>query len=615
MDKIIYGFILYILYLTLNESFLQFMFSKSPVQNQLYGAEVKRNPYPDQNSLDIIKNCISIKYGIGTIDPLYHFGDLVFNEVMADPTPVVRLPNAEFIELKNTSGFSVNIRNWILTVNGREKILPDQFIKADSFLILSGTGGNVLLGKYGTTIEIPGFSLPNDGFCLKLFSDGKVLIDSLNYTPSMQRAGFANGGYSLERIDPHRWCGAETNWETSISEDGGTPGTENSVFAVNPDTSPPVILNVRVVTADLLEVVVSEIPDIVSISGALFSYQPALPPPDSIRFDHVLKKYSIYFPVGSMISGIYYDLISSGLTDECGNRAAADHHEFWYYLPKPGDLLISEVLFNPFAGGVDFVEIFNHSGLKIHLEDLYLASFDDSHKIKSLFPLSTQFEVLGDGQYAAFTSSPSLLLTNYNSLCPDCIYGMSKFPVYTQDEGWVVLVNKELTFIDQFHYLKQMHDPLLADVKGVSLERISFSKPAEDPLNWHSASATVGFATPGYQNSSAEVISQKMPMVTIEPKIFSPNGDGLNDRLLIKLSPGEPGWIVNIRIYNDNGMEIRRLANNLSIGSQDVIEWDGTKENHQKAGLGIYIISVDLFGLQHGSNQYKTACVLTDRLE
>ena len=615
MDKIIYGFILYVAYLTLNESCPQFMFTSDSTKNLGHFRKTSKSTDTVQISHVVTSNYILGRYKGSVIEAPCHFGDLVFNEIMADPTPVVKLPNAEFIELKNTSGFPVNIKNWILEVNARQKILPDQLIKADSFLILSGTGGNPLWDKYGANVEIPGLSLANDGFTLKLLTAEKVVIDSMNYSPAMQRAGFKDGGYSLERIDPHRLCGAVSNWETSISEAGGTPGAENSVFGNNPDTTPPSILSVDVKTPDLIEIIVSEIPDIASVKCSVFSYMPALPPPDSVRFDYILKKYSIYFPAGSMTAGVYYDLISDRLTDECGNRAAVDHHEFWYYLPKPGDLLISEVLFNPFPGGVDFVEIINQSGFKIHLEDLYLASVDNTHKIKTLYPLSAHADVLPDGQYGAFTSNPAFLLTNYNTLCPDCIFGMAKLPAYNLDEGWVVLVNREMTIIDQFHYLEQMHDPLLSDVKGVSLERISFSKPADDPANWHSASATVGYATPGYKNSAAEVVAAKKSMVTIEPRIFSPNGDGLNDRLVIKLSPGEPGWIANIRIYTENGLEIRRLANNLSIGSQDVVEWDGTKENHQKAGLGIYIISVDLFGLQNGTNHFKRACVLTDRLE
>jgi len=278
-------------------------------------------------------------------------------------------------------------------------------------------------------------------------------------------------------------------------------------------------------------------------------------------------------------------------------------------------LLISEVLFNPFPGGVDFVEIFNHSGKKIKLEEVFLASRDNAMAIKSQYPLSESPGLLTDREYAAFTSDSAVLIANYSSACPGCIFNMAKFPAYNLDEGWVVLLNKEMGIIDEFHYTEGMHHPMISDVKGISLERISFSKPTADPSNWHSASKSVGFATPGYRNSANEAPSQTSTMVTVEPKIFSPNEDGFNDKLFIKLSPGEPGWMANIRVYSENGIEIRRLANNLMIGSEDIVEWDGRKENQRKAELGIYIIKVELFGLNGHNRQFKAACVLTDRLK
>ena len=591
MDKNIYGFIFYLLFFTLYESSAKFMFSRIP-------AETKFDQYKESPKSQEL-----------------HFGDLVFNEVMADPYPVIKLPNEEYIELTNVSGLDINLENWVLDVNGRQKILKDHQIKADSLIILCGTGGNSLFAGYGPSLEIPGLSLPNAGFVVKLYSPLKILIDSLSYEPGMLREGFSDGGYSLERIDPHRICGAGSNWETSISESGGTPGSENSVFASNRDNSPPSIISANGISPELLEIVVSEMPDRLSISGSVFSFSPSLPPFDSIRFEQKSKKYSIYFPKGGMKNGVYYDLLISRLSDECGNVMVDRHYQFWYYLPKPGDLLINEILFNPFEGGVDFVEIFNQSGHTINLDELFLASLDATQKIKSLYPLSVSRELFSNSQYGAFTADPATLLSNYNSKCPDCIYGMIKFPPYNLDEGWVVLVNKELSVIDQFHYFESMHNPLLSDVKGISLERRSFIKPTQDPFNWCSAAATVGFATPGYRNSAVELLVRKKPNVQIEPKIFSPNDDGLNDKLVIKLFQDEPGRIANIRIYNESGIEIRRLANNLLLGSEDIIEWDGTRDNHQKALLGIYIIQVEIFGLNSGSDHFKGACVLTDRLE
>ncbi|MCX6237104.1 MAG: lamin tail domain-containing protein [Bacteroidia bacterium] len=618
MDKNIYKFIFYLMFFVSFESNGQLMFiddfEKGQFENWVKPAQWRLH-LKSNNQTELARDPSSVNDICFSFIPAAQFGDIVFNELMVDPTPVVKLPNTEYIELKNTADFPVNLKNWILEMNGKQKVMPDKTIGSGNFLIISGTGGNALLSGYGTVLEVSGLTLANDGVILKLYSDSKALIDSFSYKPTMHRKGYADGGYSLERIDPMRKCGADLNWETSISDNGGTPGIENSVFRNNLDTIPPSVISVVVPSPVLLEIAISEIPDMLSITGKIFSYSPSLPVPDSIRFDRKLRKYSIHFPKGSIQNGVVYNLIINGLADECGNKSPDLHREFWYYLPKTGDLLINEVLFNPFPGGVDFVEIYNHSGRKIELSDLYLASRDKTLKINTQYQLSGRSAVLMDSQYAAFTSDSAVLLTDYYSSCPGCIFEMQKFPAYNLDEGWVVLLNKEMEIIDEFHYLENMHHPMISDVKGISLERNSFSKSSSDPSNWHSASKTVGFATPGYQNSATEIVSETSDMVTFEPKIFSPNDDGVNDRFLIKLSPAEPGMMVNIRIYNENGLEIKRLANNLMIGSQDIVEWDGTKENHQKAELGFYIINVELFGLQGRKKQFKTVCVLTDRLE
>ena len=465
-------------------------------------------------------------------------------------------------------------------------------------------------------MEITGLSLPNNGEILKLYSPLHVLIDSFSYTPGLHHDGYRDGGYSLERIDPLRICGVSGNWETSTSDKGGTPGAENSVFKENQDHTPPAVTSVSVASPSQLEICVSERLDNQIDIATCLSFSPSLPGTDSIRVDPDQLKFSIYFPKETIKNGIVYGLTFKDLTDECGNRSGIGHCEFWYYLPKPLDLLINEVLFNPFPGGVDFVEVYNNSGKKIELSEMYIASRDDSLKIKSIYPLSASSAVLLDTQYAAFTPDSAVLMANYFSLCPECIYKMAWFPAYNMDEGRVVLLNKQLEVIDEFHYLESMHDPLITEVKGISLERTSFTLQTDNPLNWHSASKSVGFATPGYKNSSIGYEPKEATgLVSFEPEIFSPNDDGINDRFQIRLSPGEPGLMVNIRIYNGDGIEIRRLANNLTIGATDLVEWDGTTENHQKAKLGIYIVKVELFGLNRKRQQFKTACVLTDRLE
>ena len=65
--------------------------------------------------------------------------------------------------------------------------------------------------------------------------------------------------------------------------------------------------------------------------------------------------------------------------------------------PIKSELLISEVLFNPFPEGCDFVEIYNNSGQAVDISGLFLATRDASKALKQLTQLSVYQQYLAPG--------------------------------------------------------------------------------------------------------------------------------------------------------------------------------------------------------------------------
>jgi hypothetical protein len=232
--------------------------------------------------------------------------EVVINEIMADPTPVADLPDREYIELFNSGATSANLKGWILELGAKQKIFPDVSIAPGGYLLVTSTGGAKDLQSYGKVVEISGFVLNNSGLTITLYDPEKRWGDQVNYTPSLQKKGFEAGGYSLERIDPKRLCGQLNNWETTLSARGGTPGSVNSVYAANPDFTPPQILGTNFVDYSRLDIQLSESILFSGIQADLVKNIPAGVTIDSIKMDQSLFLMQIYFRPASIQNGENY---------------------------------------------------------------------------------------------------------------------------------------------------------------------------------------------------------------------------------------------------------------------------------------------------------------------
>jgi hypothetical protein len=537
---------------------------------------------------------------------------IVFNEIMADPYPVEGLPNCEYIELTNRSDYAVAMDEWNLEIGDRHAGIPEMFLLPDEILLVCGKGKADSLQNFGQVIEVDRFSINNSGVLFRLLYNGSV-IDEFNYSPLIHDPEFRDGGRSLERVDTDRTCGQEKNWKTSNSFIGGTPGEKNSVSEENMDNSSPELLSVRVVSDNKLVAVFSEnivkeclLPDNIQFVGTLPAY-------DSIRYDRNSQKLMFYFPENTIKSGEKYALKFEKLIDACGNLNSDISEEFSFYNPAYGEVLISEVLFNPKQGQAEFVEIYNNSPTNVDLSRMFIASRNNFLELKQVCKISENELLTAPGTYLALTGDSISVSQSYFTECGKCIVEMDKFPVLNNEKGRVVLLNGKLQVVDEFIYSDDMHHDLIADTKGVSLERKSFINYTNEPGNWHSASSGTGYATPGYANSLSGTETKASSVVTVSPEIFSPNDDGYNDNLGLIISTGEAGWIANVRLFTPEGYEVCRLAGNRLIAPEEFIEWDGCDENNQKQDLGIYLILVELFHPDGRKKRYQYPCVITDR--
>ncbi|MFN2430388.1 MAG: hypothetical protein ABR574_10250, partial [Cryomorphaceae bacterium] len=197
---------------------------------------------------------------------------------------------------------------------------------------------------------------------------------------------------------------------------------------------------------------------------------------------------------------------------------------------------------------------------------------------------------------------------------PENYLEMESTPAYNNGSGTVILADELENTIDLFDYLEEYHLSLLNSVKGVSLERLSFTRPTNDAGNWTSAAGQVGFATPGYLNSQYNPEGVSATHFELNEKIFSPDNDGFQDIMLINYTLDEPGSVASVKIFDRRGREVKNLENGLVLGTTGTISWDGVTDNGSKARIGPHIVFIDVFHPNGFTHTQKLPVIVAGKL-
>jgi hypothetical protein len=548
-----------------------------------------------ENIQDAHFNVMNAFSGEFTFSPpvVISFKDVVVSELMPDPSPQVGLPGAEFAELLNRSNATLNLSGWVLTDGTSVATFPSFSLLAGERVIVTASGNVELFNVYGNVIGVSNFpSLNNSGDNLILKNPENLTVDSIYYSDSWYKdSEKKEGGWSLEIVDPDNLCGNENNWIASEDESGGTPGKINSVDAENLDLTGPEIVYAYTSAPDTIRLVFNEALDS-EIPGAekflLEDFEVV-----SVFKDSGTEIGLVVYP--ALDVGRIFDLVLDGITDCSGNLLSENSKRVQIIIPENADSLdvvINEILFNPRTTGVDFVELYNASEKYLDLKGWSISNLDDGH-VRNQKIITHESMIIYPGSYLAFSSDPGTILSEYPhaSTAPN---KQSELPPLNDDSGSVAIINPQGRVWDLFDYSETMHSIFLKDKEGVSLERISPSAKTNSAENWKSSSGNNGYATPGMKNSNAATSDEFEKEVSIAPEIFIPEF-GQPDFTRIQYSFKNAGNVANVKIFDSQGRLIKIIADNLTLGTEGFIRWDGDRDNGMRAQVGSYMVLFQVY--------------------
>jgi hypothetical protein len=540
-------------------------------------------------------------------------GDVIISEIMADPSPRVGLPEEEYLEIYNTTGFTFGLKDWILAYEGGNAVFPETVINPGEFLIVCSIADTSLFSGFGKAIGVKSFpALTNEGRWLVLADSTGQMIHGAEYSDSWYSDKLkAEGGWSLEIIDTDYPFNSDENWKATVSPAGGTPGKPNSVSKHSPDLSFTGITNVF--PADSCSVRVSFSEPVREIekefSGIKINGEPilALSVSDPIQREFIMEAAASFRK-----NKLYTLTIPLTVTDFAGNRI--EDKSFVFGIPEnagKNDIVFNELLFNPLPGDADYIELYNLSGHTFDASQLFLVSVsDETGDTSALSSVSESGRCFLPGTFYAVSADPVSVVNRYFSADSKFIFPANELPSMPDNKGHLVLLNRMLEKIDEVKYNENMHFSLLSDFEGKALEKVRPVSLSGISENWHSASETSGWGTPGAPNSICSENPSGGDKIVLSSTRVSPDNDGYEDLLVIDFNLEGNGNVLNVSVFDENGKMVRNLADNLFAGSRASIVWDGTSGDGSLLRRGIYIILISVYDDTGKTEKWKKVCAV-----
>ena len=575
--------------------------------------DVSGNPAPAQTAgFQFIK-----------IDAATEF-DVLINEVMADPVPGAGLPELEWLELYNRSGKTFELSSLrIQDATGSPVALPAHVFAPGAYVILTAIANAAALqaAVNGTVLgtQIGSTTLNNDGDIMTISDLSGNIIDRVAYGIDWHtELSKADGGWSLERINPGLPCLESENWKSCPTLPGGTPGMQNASFQNLPDNNAPRLLAAYPESPVSVLLTFSEGLD---KTAAEISAEYIISPPRTVALASLLPNRSFVRLTLSEpleVSTLYGLTVRPSITDCSGNAVPATDTAFLGLTekPEPQDIVVNEVMFNPATGNGRYVEFYNRSDKIFNWSEFFIADFSSGADVAAI----SHDRLFLPGQYDVFTEFPNNIRNTFSNILPENVLE-NDLPSLSDNDGNVTLYwakNGTTVVVDSFNYTRDWHNALYSnsDREGVALERIHPAGPTNVASNWTSASSIVtgmpGTPTlPNSQNIAA--IPPGNDWISFPIERLSPDDDGFEDFLTIQYNFPQSGFFATMSIFDSEGIPVKRLVRQELIGTEGALRWDGDLDDGTRAKPGIYIVFLELFAPDGTTERVKRAVAVVGR--
>lgn len=425
--------------------------------------------------------------------------DLVINEIYADNSSSQNVTaingKAEFVELYNRSNKTLNLTGWRLTANTSSYTIQGKVIQPGGYIILVANADTAFYQTYGATASLtPAPSLTNAGAKLTLKDNTGKIIDWITYSDQWyQSASKKDGAYTLERINPNDSCLQSGNWIASTnSAIGGTPGMQNSVYAITVDNQGPTLIKAKVQTTTTILLYFNEALDS-AIAANPIKYIVTGTPMNVLSAQPIGPDFTtVKLTVSSAIdSGTIYTCNANNIADCKGNVTANTNMQFAIYKNMSMfDIVINEIMYDPEPSyglpAYEYIELYNTRPYPLSTNKMKLKIGSSNYTLPDV-------EIAPNGYLLVTTTAaiPQFGITN--------VAGLSTMSI-SNDAGTITLSDSASNVLHSVTYTLDWFNGTYKKDGGWSLEQINYNNPCQGEGNW-AASTNGNGGTPGVVNS------------------------------------------------------------------------------------------------------------------